>query len=232
MRDKAYQYLHKKIRSGELPAGAALSEASLARELGTSRTPLREAVGQLAAEGFLRQNPNGGSVVVEFSKRDIAELYELREALEGYAVAKAAEHDLRPADLTALQQSVSEILDLREELEQSGERWLNPAQMERFVHLDMRFHSTLVRSAANRRMLKVVVDARVLLNIFAMRRTGHDARLLTEVHRYHSEVLNAVCRKDPEAATRLLLEHIRVSKLERLRDHEEWELEKVMGENH
>ena len=229
MRDKAYHYLHQKIRSGELAAGVAISEASLARELGTSRTPLREAIGQLAAEGFLRQNPSGGSVVVEFSKRDIAELYELREALEGYAVAKAAEHELRPSDLAALRQSVSEILDLRDELRQSGEQGLNAEQMDRFLHLDMRFHSTLVRSAANRRMLKVVQDARVLLNIFAMRRKGHDVDLLSGVHRYHNEVLNAVCRKDPDAATRLLLEHIRVSKKERLRDYEEWELDNAMG---
>src|SRR5271157_1323834 len=80
--EKAYLYLRRKILSGELPAGIPLSEASIARELGNSRTPLREAIRRLAAEGFLRHIPNRGSMVVEFSKRDIAELYELREALE------------------------------------------------------------------------------------------------------------------------------------------------------
>jgi len=64
MREKSYTYLQHKIISGDLPAGSALSEASLAKEMGSSRTPLREAVGQLVAESFLKQIPNRGSVVV------------------------------------------------------------------------------------------------------------------------------------------------------------------------
>ena len=63
--EKAYQYLRGRILSGELPPGAALSEASIARELGNSRGPLREAIRRLTAEGFLRQAPAGGSMVVD-----------------------------------------------------------------------------------------------------------------------------------------------------------------------
>jgi DNA-binding GntR family transcriptional regulator len=81
IQEKAYSYLRKKILSGELAPGEALSEVSIARELGNSRGPLREAVRRLRAEGLLRQAPTGGSMVVEFSRREVAELYELREAL-------------------------------------------------------------------------------------------------------------------------------------------------------
>jgi DNA-binding GntR family transcriptional regulator len=229
MREKAYFHLQRKILSGELPPGTLLSEASIARELGSSRTPLREAVRQLATEGLLREIPNRGSLVVEFSKRDVAELYELREALEVYAVGKAAEHKLRPPDLDTLQRLVSEILIVRDELEQSGEARLNAAQMQRFVQIDLNFHALLVRAAGNRRMLKVFSDTRVLLSIFAMRRKGHHAAQLSEVHRYHSEVLAAVARKDPETAMRLASEHIRVSKKERLEEYDEWEREIALG---
>lgn len=229
MREKAYAHLQRKILSGELPAGAALSEVSLARELGCSRTPLREAIGQLVAQGFLRQIPNRGSVVVEFGKRDIAELYELREALEVYAVGKAAEHALRPQDLEALQRLVAEILVLREELERSGQPRLNAGQMQRFVQTDLRFHALLVRAAANRRILKVFGDTRVLLSIFAMRRKGHHAAQLSQIHRYHHEILAAVVKQDSESAMRLLREHIRVSKQERLDEYDEWEHEAAMG---
>jgi DNA-binding GntR family transcriptional regulator len=229
MREKAYLYLQRKILSGELPAGTALSEASIARELGSSRTPLREAIGQLVAQGFLRQIPNRGSVVVEFGRRDVAELYELREALEVYAVGKAAEHTLRPSDLEALHRLVTDILVLRDELEQTGEPRLNAAQMRRFVQIDLSFHAMLVRAAGNRRILKVFGDARVLLNIFAMRRKGHHAAQLSEIHRYHNEILAAVAGKDPETAMRLLSEHIRVSKQERLEEYEEWEHETALG---
>ena len=230
MRDKAYLYLQRRIRSGELVAGAALSEVSIARELGSSRTPVREAIRQLVVEGFLRQTANGVSAVVEFSKRDVAELYELREALEVYAVGKAAEHELRPPDLDSLRKLVSEILVLRARIEQPERRQLNAEQMQRLVRIDLNFHAMLVRAAANRRILKTFADTRVLLNIFALRRRGHDAAQLTEIHRHHTEILSAVIRKDSEAAMRALRDHIRISKQERLREYDEWELESAMGQ--
>jgi DNA-binding GntR family transcriptional regulator len=229
VQEKAYHYLRGKILSGEIAPGTALSEASIARELGNSRGPLREAVRQLIAEGLLRQTPKGGSVVVEFSRRDIAELYELREALEVYAVGKAAEQTLGPSEREAFEKLVREVLLLRDELETSGEARLDASGMQRFIRIDLQFHTMLVRAAANARILKVFADTRVLLNIFALRRKGHDAAQLTEIHRYHSEIFAAVARKDPKTAMRLLGEHIRVSKEERLKEYDEWERESALG---
>jgi DNA-binding GntR family transcriptional regulator len=76
--------------------------------------------------------------------------------------------------------------------------------------------------------LKVVTDTRVLLNIFGIRRTGHDAAQLTRIHRYHSEILAAILRKDPQEAMRRLGEHIRVSKEERLKEYDEREREAAL----
>jgi len=227
--EKAYLYLRGRILSGELAPGAALSEASIARELGNSRGPLREAVRRLTAEGFLRQGPNGGSVVVEFSRRDVAELYELREALEVYAAGKAAERGLGDSERQALERNVKDILLLRDELEASGAPYLNADAMSRFIRLDLQFHTLLVRVAANARILKVVADTRVLLNIFAIRRKGHDAAQLTEIHRYHSQILAAIVRSDPHEGTRLLGDHIRLSKEERLKEFDEREREVALG---
>lgn len=223
MQEKAYFHILRRMLSGELPAGMPLSEASLARELGISRTPLREVTRRLAAEGFLRHIPNRGSMVAEFSKRDIAELYELREALEVYAVGKAAEHMLRPQDLQHLQQLIEDVLILREDLVASGEPELTTGQMQRFVQIDLNFHATLVRAAANRRLLKAFADTRVLLNIFALRRRGHGATQLAEIHGYHGEILAAVVRRDSETAMRLMRDHIRLSQKERLLEYDEWE---------
>src|SRR5215468_6967228 len=105
-REKAYVALQQRMLSGEFAAGSAISEASLARELGISRTPLREAIGQLIAQGFLRQIPNRGVVVLEVTQRDIAEIYDLREAVEVYAVGKVAEGSIRPSDVEALNRLV------------------------------------------------------------------------------------------------------------------------------
>jgi len=229
IQEKAYTHIRGKILSGEFAPGSALSEASIARELGNSRGPLREAVRRLTAEGLLRPAPNGGNVVVDFSSREVAELYELREALEVYAAGKAAEHGLRRSELDALRDLVQAVLDLRDELEQSGEHHLGTEAMARFIRIDLQFHNTLVRAGANSRILKVVADTRVLLNIFGIRRKGHDVEQLTQIHRYHHDILQAIARKDPPEAKRLLGEHIRVSKEERLKEHEEWEREAALG---
>jgi DNA-binding GntR family transcriptional regulator len=228
IQEKAYSYLRRKILSGELAPGEALSEVSIARELGNSRGPLREAVRRLRAEGLLRQSPTGGSMVVEFSRREVAELYELREALELYACGKAAEYGLRPSELNAIQSVVNEALVLRDELEASGRRHLGPAEMERFIRIDLEFHNTIVRAAANSRILKAVTDTRVLLNVFAIRRRGHDAFQLTQIHHQHDQILAAIARQDPHDAMRLLGEHIRTSKEERLREHDEREREAAL----
>ena len=230
MQEKAYFHLLRRMLAGELAAGTPLSEASLAKELGISRTPLREAIRRLAAEGFLRQIPNRGTMVVEFSKRDIAELYELREALEVYAVGKAAEHELRPADRETLERTLTEVLALHADLLATGKPGLSAEQMQRFVQIDLSFHDTLVRAAANRRILKVIADTRVLLNIFAMRWKGHNASLLADIHRFHSEVLHAVVRKDAEEAKQLMSQHIRISQRERLREYDDWEREVAISQ--
>jgi len=232
IQEKAYHYLRGKILSGDLPPGSALSEASIARELGNSRGPLREAVRQLTAEGLLRPTPRGGSVVVEFTRRDVAELYELREALEGYAVGKAAEHVMKTAEIEGFQNVVDEVLLLRDELLASGRTCLDEAGMRRFIRLDFQFHSLVVRAAANARILKVFADTRVLLNIFGIRRKGHDAEQLKEIHRYHNEILGAMVARDPKTARNLLLEHIQVSKQERLKEYDELEHENAMGQPH
>lgn len=229
IQEKAYFYLREKILSGQLAPGAALSEASIARELGNSRGPLREAVRRLTAEGILRPSPTGGSVVVDFSRRDVDELYELREALEVYAVGKAAEQELRGSELDTLQGLVDQVLQLRDQLVASGEPHLRTAGMGKFVRVDLQFHTMLVRAAANSRILKTVMDTRVLLNIFGILRKGHDAAQLTQIHQEHAEILAAIVKKDPAAAMRLLSEHIRLSKEERLKEHDEREREAALG---
>jgi DNA-binding GntR family transcriptional regulator len=229
MQERAYFHILRSMLNGELPAGTPLSEPSLARQLGISRTPLREAIRRLAAEGFLKQIPNRGSMVAEFSKRDIGELYGLREALEVYGVGMAAEHTLRAQDLEHLRQLLNDVLVLRDELVASGNPGLTAAQMKRFVENDLSFHATLVRAAANRRLLKAFGDTRILLNIFALRRKGHSPGQLADIHGYHCQIVDAVVRQDPEAAMRLMRDHIRLSRRERLAEYDEWEREMALS---
>lgn len=225
IREKAYLHIQRKIALGELRAGQSISELALAKELGISRTPIREALGQLAAEGILEQSPNRQAVVVTLTRQDIIDLYELREALEVYAVGKVARQPARPPDLSRLQSLTDPILVLKDELDQSGKSELGREQMHRFVAYDLGFHTLLVRMAANARILKVVNETRLMIRIFAMRRQGHGPALLEQIHRQHCDVVRAVGDQDPERAMRIISEHIQRSLRERLDDYDQWELE-------
>ena len=227
-REKAYRALQQKMLSGEFPAGSPISEASLARELGISRSPVREAIGQLIAQGLLRPVPNRGTAVLEFGKRDIAEIYDVREALELYAVGKAAEGPIRAADVEELIRLADEMLELRDELQETGQCRLNAAQMQRFVASDLRYHDLLLRLAGNARLVKAVGDGSVLLNAFAIRRRGHDVVQLEGIHRSHRGIVDAVVGQDGAEAARLLGEHIRASKQERLQEYDDLERERAM----
>jgi len=231
IRDRAYVHIQRKIASGELRPGDAVSELALSRELGSSRTPIREAIGQLVAEGLLEQLHNRGAVVVQLTRQDIIDLYELREALEIYAVAKVARDASSRADLDRLSSLTNEILVLRDELQQSGGSELNAQQMHRFVTCDLSFHTLLIRMAGNARITKLLNETRLLMRIFAIHRHGHTVALLERIHRYHSSVLKAVAKKDAEAAAKALSEHIKTSQRERLEDFDHWEREATLRES-
>jgi DNA-binding GntR family transcriptional regulator len=229
-REKAYVHIQRKIAARELTGGSPVSELLLAKELGISRTPIREAMGQLVAEGLLDQIPNRGVVVVQLNRRDIIDLYELREALETYAVGKAAQYPVNRSDLSRLQELADAVLVFKAELQKSGKPALNAEQMHRFVSCDLTFHTLLMRIAANRRILKVVNETRLLIRIFTMHRDGHKIPDLEQIHKYHSDVVLAITQQGRETAMRTLSEHIQASLRERLEEYDHWEREMSLRE--
>jgi DNA-binding GntR family transcriptional regulator len=228
MREQAYLHIQRKIFSGELRAGKAVSELSLAKELGTSRTPIREALGQLVGEGLLEQTPNRGVVVVEFGRRDLVELFELREALEVFAVGRAALKSFRNSDLERLQTLADEILVLKNGLDRSGREALSSSQLQQFIRSDMGFHTLLIRMAENPRISKVINDTRLLIRIFATRGLPKVAEL-ESIYEHHSAVLQAVRQGDSDGAMRVMGNHIQTSLRDRLDEFDHLEREASLG---
>jgi DNA-binding GntR family transcriptional regulator len=215
LRQKAYNYIHAKILSGDLPDGHQVSELSLAREIGISRTPVREAVQQLQREGLVEQLPRLGTIVRTPERRDIVELFELREALEPFAAGLTARR--APAsDFPTLEKLCGEMDGIGEELRASGMTTLDPSRLQRFLTTDMAFHVMLLRASGNQRMMRIVADSRVLISIFSSRRQEHNLAVLRETYRFHSQILDAVKNRDPETATASMSEHIQASKRETL----------------
>jgi DNA-binding GntR family transcriptional regulator len=215
-RECAHAYIQQKIISGDLPAGSAISELALAKEIGISRTPVREAIGQLVAEGLVELIPNRGAVVAQFGRNDILELFELREALEVYAVRKVAESGLREADATHLRGILNEPLLLKNEVQQAGASCLDGDQMRRFMTADLGFHTLLLHAAGNRRILKVVNDTRLLIRIFEFPHAGHTPAQLERIHEQHAAILDAILQHNTEGAACCIAQHIAGSRQERI----------------
>jgi DNA-binding GntR family transcriptional regulator len=222
---KAYQLIQHKIAIGELRAGTLISELAISKELGSSRTPVREAAGQLLAEGLLDLGPGGGIVVTQLTRQGIIDLYELREALEVFAVGRAAREGVKPADRKRLESLLDETQVLIRELKESGKPELNAEQMKRFAISDLGFHALLIRMAANARILKVVNDTRLMIRIFAIQRSGHKREELERIYKHHRAILQAVIDCDTDGARKLLAEHIQASGRERLEEFDLWERE-------
>ena len=216
----AREHILARIAAGDFPAGTALSEVPLAAEIGVSRTPVREAIGQLVIEGIL-QKTSRGAIVAEPTRRDIIELYELREALEVFAIGKLAARGLDPQELESLETLVGQVRAVADELKHSGKPVLKGEALQRFLMADLRFHMRLIQAAGNERLLKMLDSTNLLLRIFTLRREHHTLKLLKEVHSFHRRILDAVAGVQEEQARRLLSEHIRVSRDERLAEYDE-----------
>lgn len=134
------------ILHGDLKAGEKLSETSLAEKLGVSRTPVREALRALDAEGFVRLSPNSRFEITSFSRQDALEVLQIRRLLEGEVSRQAARKG-----------SPEDYRRLRENLEAAQACVEGPANEVdfRFMQLDIAFHQTIFEMAGNKRMLRV-----------------------------------------------------------------------------
>jgi len=210
-RQQAYQFIQQKILSGELPAGSQVSEMALAREIGMSRMPIREAIRQLEVEGLVRQVPRFGTIVHSLDRAEMAELYEVREALESHA-AEAAASRISADDLQLLSLLCKKLITVARSLRDSGEKTFGPELLQSFLAADMGFHMVVLRATGNRRMMKLVADLRVLSRIFAAKREPHDLPIVASAYRFHRRVLRALKRADGDAARYWMREHIRASR--------------------
>lgn len=197
----AYGRLFEAIESGDLPPGARLREVELAGWLGASRTPVREALGRLEAEGLLARDPGRGLVVAELDQGMVAELYAMREVLEGTAAGLAARHA-----------SDAEIDALRELAGRDEPLGDDPVRLAR---ANRQFHDALFRSAHNRFLLRSVnalCQSLVLLGRTTLGRAGRPAT----ARREHAALVEAIARRDEAGAAQAARDHIRAAYRTRL----------------
>ena len=215
LRDQAYQSIRKKMLMGRLAAGSQISEPKLAKMLGIGRTPVREAIQQLQVEGLVERIPRRGTVIRVPKRIDIVDLYELREGLEGYAVALAAKR-IGSEDLELLRSLYMQMTMIAEEMENDGVRTLEGAKLQSFKAADMGFHLQLINATGNRHIMKVISDSHVMSQIFGSTRDTHSLDVVQMAAKMHGEIYEAVARSDGEMAAALMTQHIRRSLRETL----------------
>lgn len=225
MREVAYHHIQRKIASRKLRAGAPVSDVSVAKELGISRTPAREAIRQLVSEGLLESVAGRGVVVVTLDRDDIRELFEMREALERLAARTVAARSPSANEMRDFRAVAAAMTALVKELEGSRKAALDQKQMERFEVADLAFHTYLMKLAGNRRSLSVVAGIRLLIRIFAARRGGHNLATLKQISRDHLDLIKALEAGGVEAAEACVARHVSNSRISRLEEFDQRERE-------
>ncbi len=153
--EEVAELLRQRIFNRELAPGSWIDELKIAEELGISRTPLREALKVLAAEGLVTMKVRRGAYVTEVSEQDLREVYELLSLLESDAAGAVCER--------ATEDELRELRALHDELEQSAD----PAtgSRERFFALNEAFHLRLLDLAGNRWRKQMVTDLRKVMKL-------------------------------------------------------------------
>lgn len=195
MDESTYRQVHALIASGELPAGAWLREKNLAERVGVSRTPVREALKRLAAEGMVEISRNKGARVVSFTADDLTGLYDARAVFEPHAVLLAVPR-LTETDLERL-----------ESLAQAMEDAVASGTTTALGALNKDFHEIFIERCGNSYFasaLRTLMRPAVVAHTF--RNYSPDALRRSMLH--HAELVLAARAADGEWAEAVMRSHI------------------------
>ncbi len=198
-RSALYQEVAERLRglifAHELAPGAWIDEQTLAESYGISRTPMREALKVLAAEGLVTLRPRRGCYVTELAERDLDEIFPVLALLEGRCAFEAAQK-AGPADLERLDA-------LHEKLERAGAA----ADIEGYFQANQDFHFALQELTGNRWLIQAIEDMRKVLKLIrrhSLLRKGRVGESLEE----HRAIMAGIRARDPAAAERAMRHHL------------------------
>jgi DNA-binding GntR family transcriptional regulator len=200
---KAYQTLVEEIQDGSLTPSSRIVEGELAARLNMSRTPVREALQRLEAEGLLAHEPRKGLILLGLTQEKIVELYRMREVLEGAAAAFAAQHASN-AEIEVLQQLCRHEHEVSEDPVKGGRH-------------NRQLHQSIFRAAHNSyllRNLSTLTSSLALLGNY----TRHVEGRADQAAHEHAEIVAAIASRDAARAEEVARAHIRAAQEARLKD--------------
>ena len=210
--DELAELLQERILSGAIPTGTWLRQERIATEFGVSRTPVREALRGLQAQGMVDVVPNRGALVCGPTLRDIREAYAVRAQLEGYAAELAAEW-VRDEQLRRMNEAEAIFeRSAAESIEIDGDGRAAALERPEWSRANDLFHEAILDAAGNRRLKDTV---RALHRSFPRNVTwstlSGNRRLLQENVEQHRAVASAIAQRDPAAAKAAMIRHVQRS---------------------
>ena len=195
LRDVVFKTLREQILTGELKPGERLMEVSLAKKLGVSRTPIREAIRKLELEGLAVTEPRRGAVVAMMTEKDMEDVLQVRRALEDLAVQIACE-----------QISIPEIRRLEEAMYEF-ERSTGDGDLASVVDADVKFHDIIYNATGNSRLV-------LLMGNFSEQMFRYRVEYLKERDNYpvlieeHRGIVDGLKRRDMDQVTEIMRRHV------------------------
>jgi DNA-binding GntR family transcriptional regulator len=190
--EEVAELLRQRIFSRELEPGSWIDEVKIAEAYGISRTPLREALKVLAAEGLVTMKVRRGAYVTEVNEKDLSDVYHLLALLESDAAGVVAQR-ASDAELQAL-------AELHQSLEKSQD------DREAFFRLNEQFHQRLLQLADNRWREQMVADLRKVMKLHRHQSLLKSGRISESLHE-HRQLLQALQARDAQASAQRMREH-------------------------
>jgi DNA-binding GntR family transcriptional regulator len=184
--------VRKRVISGELPAGTRIDQDALAAEFSVSRMPVREALRQLGAEGFVTIVPHRGAIVTALSPGEVEEIYEIRAALEGVA-ARHASQALTADDLDGLRKILATMR--------------NEKEIDTWVALNAEFHDAINRASERPRLLELIQrfreQSQPYIRLYVQR-----LHKSAQARKEHRAILEALAERNPDRAEAAVRAHL------------------------
>ncbi len=196
--DRAYEEIRKRLLKGDYAPGARLSESELSDISGVSRTPVREALRRLALEYFVRIEPNRGAFVIDWSREDIGDMFEMRSMLEGLAARKAA--------VRSKKIHINQMIDIINKIDKIAEV-AGEDMMAEFLSLNRDFHDVVFAASGSPRLTEIIsrfVEQAVVVRT-AAQFTSED---ILRSNQHHKELLSAIKSKNGILAETVMRVHI------------------------
>ena len=195
LHEEVYDSLRKSILHGKLEGGQRLIEEQLAFQIGISRTPVREAFHKLERDDLVTRLSKGGFAVRKFTREDVEEIFGIRSALESYAAYLATTH-ITPDKISTLEKKQKESEDA-----------LSKGDDEKVVQLHTDFHDLLYKSCKSKKLVEMINNFR---DYFYRYRSGllQIENGISYSNKDHRQMLEAMKKKNPRLAERLVRKHL------------------------